>query len=121
MMMTRLRVVACALVALAVSGAASADSLLWTFQSEHPNAVSLEFYSQDYDSAWPGNGEVFVIDDWAAHDYNLECETGELICYGAWVRGDSSEFWGVGIDNSEYCEDCCSYCGGAGQSIQLLP
>ncbi len=33
---------------------ASAAELVWRIQSEHPNRVSLEFYSQDRNRAWPG-------------------------------------------------------------------
>ena len=57
-------------VAMMSLGAAWADTLQWTFRSEHPNTVSLEFYSQDYNRAWPGGGEVYIIDDWDSHYYN---------------------------------------------------
>ncbi len=101
--------------------AAKADNIVWSIQSEHPNIVSLEFYSQDYNRAWPGGGEVYILDDWDAKSFNLQCSTGELICYGAWVRGDSSTYWGVGIDDSQYCSDCCYYCGERTDPITLLP
>jgi len=107
---------------LGLSGqSAQADNLQWVVQSDHPNVVSLEFYSQDYDRAWPGGGEVYILDDWNAQSYNLQCSSGELICYGAWVRGDSSQYWGVGMDNSQYCSDCCYYCGERTESISLKP
>ena len=104
-----------------VAGAARADNIVWSVQSDHPNVVSLEFYSQDYNRAWPGGGEVYILDDWDPKSFNLQCSTGELICYGAWVRGDSSQYWGVGIDNSQYCSDCCYYCGERTDPITLLP
>lgn len=104
-----------------VAGKAQADNLVWSIKSDHPNVVSLEFYSQDYNRAWPGGGEVYILDDWDPKSFNLQCSTGELICYGAWVRGDSNTYWGVGIDNSQYCSDCCYYCGEPTDPITLLP
>lgn len=106
----------------AMSGQAQADSLVFTITSEHPNIVDLEFYSQAYSRAWPGGGQVYYIDDWNAHTYNLDCEYGELICYGAWVRGDSSTYWGVGPDGQFSCSDCCATCGyGPTRPIRLTP
>ena len=31
---------------------------------------------------------------------------------GAWVRGDSSSFWGTGKGGAEGCESCCYVCDG---------
>lgn len=106
--------------ALAFAAPATADSLYWEVRSEHPNIVSLEFYSEDYDRAWPGGGEVYVLDDYDTHSYNLECSTGEKICMGAWVRGDSSSYWGVGRDARNSCESCCFICGRGDTGVQVL-
>ncbi len=103
-----------------LASTAFADTLLMSVESRHPNVVSLEFYSQDYNRAWPGNGKVYILDDSQTHSYNLECSTGEKICYGAWVRGDSDTYWGVGMNNSQYCEDCCYTCGGGSTPTRVL-
>lgn len=122
MRMTKILAMVALVGAMALSAtAAQADNLVWSIQSDHPNVVSLEFYSQDYDRAWPGGGDVYILDDWNPQSYNLQCSTGELICYGAWVRGDANTYWGVGIDNSQYCSDCCYYCGERTEPITLLP
>jgi hypothetical protein len=105
-----------------VSVAAKADTLRWFITSDYPYVVSLEFYSQKYNRAWPGNGKVWLIDDYQTHEYNLECETGEQICYGAWARGDSDTYWGVGPNNSHGCTSCCGVCGkGDMRGITLTP
>jgi len=99
---------------------ALADQLRWTITSYHPNVVSLEFYSQSYNRAWPGDGQVYLLDDSAAHSYNLECSPGEQVCYGAWVRNASSTYWGVGMNDTQRCSDCCAICGdGDVESITL--
>ncbi|MCH8167151.1 MAG: hypothetical protein IID49_00915 [Proteobacteria bacterium] len=91
---------------------ASAAELVWRIQSEHPNHVSVEFYSQDRNRAWPGGGDVHVIEDWDTHTYSLTCDHGETICYGAWVRDEDSTYWGVGRDDRFGCNNCCFTCGG---------
>ncbi len=101
-------------------GPVSADNLRWTIRSDYPHIVSLEFYSQDYSRAWPGDGEVYILNDYDVHEYNLSCETGETICYGAWVRGNSNRYWGVGLDNSQGCNDCCYTCGYGDTALRIL-
>jgi hypothetical protein len=109
-----------AVLALFLALPAAADSLFWEVRSEHPNVVSLEFYSQDRNYSWPGGGEVYILDDYDTHSYNLECRSGEKICLGAWVRGHSDEYWGVGRDDREGCTGCCYTCGGGDTGVQVL-
>ncbi|MFQ5564891.1 MAG: hypothetical protein ACE5EU_00805 [Paracoccaceae bacterium] len=99
---------------------ASAAELVWRFQSEHPNWVSLEFYSQDRNHVWPGGGDVYVIKDWDTHRYSLSCNYGETICFGAWVRNDSNTYWGAGYDGVEACDACCAVCGYGDINTQVL-
>ncbi len=94
------------------AGSARAESLTWNIRSDHPNAVSLEFYSEDGNTSWPGAGDVYVLDDNEDHAFPLQCRLGERICYGAWVRGDETQFWGVGVNGSQFCESCCYQCDG---------
>mgnify|MGYP000047125305 CR=1 FL=1 len=116
------RALGAALILAGLGGAAQADNLVWTFSSTHPNIVDLEFYSQDRNHVWPGNGQVYYIDDYNMHTYNLNCYSGEKICYGAWVRGASATYWGVGPNNSQFCPDCCYTCGaGNVGAINLKP
>ena len=98
---------------------AAAAELVWRFKSEHPNAVNLEFYSQDRNHAWPGGGEVYVIKDWDTHTYSLPCNDGEKICYGAWAN-ESSSYWGAGYDGAEACDNCCAVCGDRELKTQVL-
>jgi hypothetical protein len=97
-----------------------ADSLTWNIRSEHPNSIAVEFYSEDGSTSWPGDGEVYLIDDSDDHSYPLQCEAGETICYGAWVMGDEASFWGVGKGGGEACEDCCYVCGDGETPMQVV-
>lgn len=109
-------------IGLTFGAAAKAESLVWTITSDHPNVVDLVFYSQTYSRAWPGGGQVYSINDWNAHTFSLECSSGELICYGAWVRGNSDTYWGVGLNGGYSCSDCCAACGArATTPVRLTP
>ena len=100
-----------------LTAAAQAESLTFQIRSNHENVVSLEFYSQDRSVAWPGDGSVYVLEDYDVHTFALSCRSGEDICYGAWVRNRSSTYWGVGYNNEQYCESCCWTCDGSTTSV----
>lgn len=105
---------------LALSAPASAADVTFTMQNNHPNAVEVELYSQDRDHVWPGNNQVYILDDGETKTMPLACEEGEKICYGAWIQGDQQTYWGVGPGNTEACDDCCYTCtGGATETINL--
>ena len=105
---------------LAFAAPVKAETLTWHIRSDYPYVVSLEFYSQSRNHAWPGGGKVYVLDDSNAHTYNLSCNYGESICFGAWVRGESDQYWGVGAEDSQYCTDCCYPCDGGETGLRIL-
>jgi len=106
-------------LAPAVAGAAN---LTWTFDNDHRRTVSIEFYSQDRNHVWPGNGDVYVVKPSEGQvNISLQCRNGENICYGAWVRGKSNTYWGAGKGDEHYCSDCCAVCGrGNVEAIRLV-
>ena len=84
--------------------------------------MRVDLYSQDRDHLWPGGGENYYLDDGETKEMSLECEEGESICYGAWIDGDESTYWGVGPNNGQKCESCCYTCeGGSTEEITLVP
>lgn len=103
-----------------VSPALAAD-VTFMMRNDHPNAVEVELYSQDRNHIWPGNGEVYYLDDGETKSIALSCKSGEKICYGAWVSGEKETYWGTGPDNGETCTDCCYTCtGGETEEINLV-
>ena len=100
---------------------AAADEQIVSVKSNAEYKVHLKFFSQDYNRTWPGpdSSTVWVLADYARHTYNLSCRTGEKICYGAWVAGDRSEYWGVGASNRNSCTSCCFTCGNGDVSYTL--
>ena len=87
-------------------------TIIWRFKNDYPYKIYLKFYSQDRNHVWPGGGKVYVLDDGREHTFHIRGLGGEKVCYGAWVAGDSSTYWGVGKDNEHGCSDCCYYCEG---------
>ncbi|MDB5523134.1 MAG: hypothetical protein JWM58_897 [Rhizobium sp.] len=115
---------ACVLAALAglifTASAASAAEVTFVMKNSHPNAVEVELYSQDRNHVWPGGGEIYLLDDGETKTMALSCQDGEKICYGAWISGDKSTYWGRGPGGTEGCEDCCYTCaGGNTEEIDL--
>jgi hypothetical protein len=99
---------------------AAADTLTWRVRSEYPYRVQLEFYSTTRSAAWPGDGQAYDLNDSATHTYHLECYSGEKICYGAWVTGDSTKYWGAGYGGTESCTACCYVCGAGETDVIVL-
>jgi hypothetical protein len=100
---------------------ASADNLVWHVKSNYKYRVQISFYSQNYSREWPGNGQAWGLNDYDVHEYNLKCRSGEKICFGAWVTGNSNIYWGVGADNKHSCSSCCYICGSETRQQDLNP
>lgn len=98
------------------SGAASADTFTWVMKNGHPRILEVKFYSSDRNVVWPGGNQVYKMTDRAQKNYRISCNTGEYICYGAWIAGEpNGTYWGVGFGGKKGCKGCCYECNG-GQS-----
>jgi hypothetical protein len=122
MILRTLIAAAAMLTALCVtSTSAFAADVTFMMKNNHPNAVEVELYSQDRSHVWPGDGQVYILDDGETKQMPLSCEEGEKICYGAWIQGDQETYWGVGPGSKQACDDCCYTCtGGATETIDLV-
>jgi len=118
-----LRRAALAFVSAAVlSAPAFAGDVTFVMNNQHPNALEVQLYSQDRDHVWPGPDEVYLLDDGETKTMSLSCEDGESICYGAWIAGDQTTYWGVGPGKTQDCDTCCYTCeGGNTEQINLVP
>ena len=117
---TRAALALCTLAGLGLP--AFAEEVTFVMNNHHPNAVEVQLYSDSRDHVWPDADEVYLLDDGATKTMTLDCEAGEQICYGAWISGDQSTFWGVGPGKTQVCDNCCYTCeGGATEQINLVP
>jgi len=121
--MHSIKLFALALAASAVlASSALADEVTFVMNNHHPNAVEVQLYSRDRDYVWPNSDEVYLLDDGETKTMPIECEAGESICYGAWISGDESTYWGVGPGKTQGCDNCCYTCqGGNTEQINLVP
>jgi hypothetical protein len=110
--MTRKHLAAALAAALMIPSAASADTLTFKMRSFSSSAVEIAFYSQNRKTEWPGGGKVYAKSGHDVASYPLTCVKGEKICYGAWLKGNASRYWGVGQGNTQKCSDCCYTCNG---------
>ena len=51
-----------------------------------------------------------IIKDYKVHEFKLNCIAGEKVCFGAWVRGNDKQYWGVGHHGRNKCTSCCYTC-----------
>lgn len=106
-----------------LSTPASAETLTWQVKSRYPHQVELKFYEKRGSKVkryWPGTGKVYVLRDSAVHEYTLRCNDGAKICYGAWVRGKKTRYWGVGYRGRKACKNCCYTCNGGVTPVRTL-
>jgi hypothetical protein len=100
---------------------ASAETLLWRFESHHANIVDVELYSDTRRGhVWPGKNKIYVLDDYSVKTISISCQRGERVCYGAWVRNRSNLYWGVGYKNRNRCSSCCYTCNGGQTKVIVL-
>lgn len=99
-------------VSVLAPSAASADVMTWKLRSFSKNVIEVAFYSQNRRTEWPGGGKVYVNRTFDTVSYPLTCVKGEKICYGAWIKGASTTYWGMGQGGKQKCTNCCYTCGG---------
>jgi len=102
-------------------GGGSAASMVWTVKSMYQYKVQIAFYARERNHEWPGNGQAWDLNDYNNHTYTLNCRRGEKVCFGAWVTGNASKFWGVGFGGKQGCPSCCFVCGQQPQPQVLQP
>ena len=111
---------AAAAMAIAFGSAAYADDMTFYMKHNSQTGIAIEFFSQDRNQVWPGNDKVYFLDKGEKKSVTVECQAGENICYGAWVAGDDSVWWGVGPDNDKKCDTCCRICvDGATETVSI--
>ena len=87
-------------------------SVKFSIFNNTPNSVAIAFFESNYRNQFaPAPGEVYTLENNGTRTYEIDCATGQSICYGAAVQGDSSRsFWGVGHDGKQLCSGCCTLC-----------
>lgn len=96
------------ILGLAALGPALADDMAVYVRNEAGADIALELHG--HGTVWPGGGKVYQIEKGYRKSIPIECEAGERICYAAWLVGNDAVSWGLGPDNDQTCDNCCSIC-----------
>jgi hypothetical protein len=91
---------------------AQAQQVTFEMTNEYGRDIQVSFYSEDRSHSWPGGSEFYSLRRARDERWTLSCRKGEKICYGAWLAGDRSTYWGVGYNRSQRCDRCCVTCEG---------
>jgi hypothetical protein len=74
------------------------------------NGVSIDYKFYDFANnlVWPTSSTHYVTQAYnATYTHDLSCNTGANVCYGA---RSLTLYWGVDVDGSKSCADCCISC-----------
>jgi len=93
---------------------ARSDDAHFNVTNSAPNIIHIKLFSQTRRGwQWPSSTRNWVLDDGSEHTLTAgNCQRGEKICYGGSYK-DKSSHWGVGLDGTRQCANCCITCGGS--------
>lgn len=64
---------------------------------------------------WPDASDreknVYLVARGPTRSHSLRCAPNTRICYGAAYSVDGRSYWGLGLNGTESCSDCCYSCG----------
>lgn len=95
-----------------VSGACRATvAMSWTFTDNCNDGDSLRLRLFDETALlyWPADS-YYTLAYPQKGATTITCVPGDKICYGADQPATSGIYWGVDVDDSESCADCCYDC-----------
>ena len=93
---------------------ARSENATFNLTSAAPYIIHVKLFSQSRRGwQWPSSTRHWILDDGKQHVLTAgNCEPGEKICYGGSYK-DASFKWGVGLDGTRSCANCCITCGGS--------
>jgi len=70
--------------------------------------IDYKFYDVTNNLVWPTSTTHYATQAYnATYNHDLSCNTGAKVCYGA---RSATYYWGVDVDDSKSCTDCCIFC-----------
>jgi hypothetical protein len=92
----------------------SLETITFTITDGCNNGVQIDykFYDETNNLVWPSATTHYSTLAYnGVYTHNLSCNAGANVCYGArtLVNGVQT-YWGVDVDNSKSCADCCITC-----------
>ena len=83
-------------------------------------SILIKFFDVDRGVEWPAPAKAYSVAPGATQDFVLLCTPGDWICLGG-QQPQHHLYWGVDIDNSKSCTQCCVRCAvQAGTTTTLM-
>ena len=74
--------------------------------------IEYKFYDFENNLVWPSSSTHYETVYYNyTYTHVLQCRPGSRVCFGGRT---GSLYWGVDVDGSQYCSDCCGTCTGSG-------
>lgn len=87
-------------------------TMRWVLEDSCADGLGIQarIFDVDFGQVWPSVDQVFFSPAGGEIDTSITCERGALLCYGATTDPETNIFWGLDIDGSQNCDDCCERC-----------
>lgn len=93
----------------------ASGTLRWVLNDACPDGrgIQVRFFDATNGGVWPAEaGQAFITSvEGGFADELLACIPGAKVCYGATPAPQDGGYWGLGIDGTHTCTDCCVICG----------
>ncbi len=70
--------------------------------------VYTRFFDETNGIVFPNTSQVYVINSGRSTVFRLSVKRGAKICYGAEPTDLDGSYWGVSLDDSQFCSACCN-------------
>lgn len=101
-------------------GSANTVRMTLDYQNACSGPIDLKFFDRTNAVVWPDASSSYEIASQQRRSFDLNCRNQAQVCYGASERANTSHYWGVGIDNTQSCSDCCVVCGQTPPPVKVL-
>jgi hypothetical protein len=90
-------------------------TMTWVVSDQCNNGSSIDykFYDFAHHLVWPSSSTHYSERYGDTYRSSLSCVDGSKVCIGA---NSGSSYWGVGLNGTHSCSDCCYYCDGGTHS-----
>jgi hypothetical protein len=76
--------------------------------------IYVRFFDETNNLVFPNSSQAYVINSGRTSTIRLSAKRGAKICYGAEPFDRDGTYWGVSLDNTEGCTNCCNFVPSSG-------
>jgi hypothetical protein len=96
----------------------------WTITDGCLDGVGLyvRFFDETNDLVFPNSTQAYIISSGRSSTIRLSVKRGAKICYGSEPTDRDGTYWGVSLDDDQFCASCCNIVPSSGnlsRSVRL--